>query len=958
MKTKYIPLLAILLLIWLLALGCSGAGGAVTPDLAGSDNTDIKIAEGSHYTWGLWQWVIDPQNETLDIIQLRTGNFHLNALPFLEPPVLSMLTLETLKFDGNLVEADVGLRHPFTGLKEFTGFDVHGIVITNGSVTGFNDPDIRMAGPGDTRLLNPDGFTRWWNPAEFPLNNGTIYSYTDGLLGTADAVGNYNCTINAYKSYSDDLTDVDMPLNEMDPMSRCVFSAGQKNIRHYTIEIGDDGLILNYAVDACWHYPVGDPPWNVPESFSSDANSIEAWNLSTTIVENSLYNVDTGNGGDLSLQFDVWDHYNSELNKIRVESPGNFPMTEVSSPSSGGDGYSTYEVNIPDATPGPDMIDLLVTVESEDQGYQGLVPGAMLSSYFVLHLPVACIAPMQLQIQVPNGGESWQVGSDEEIIWLSSDVPGTVYIEYSKDNFVSDIHTIATDEENDGSYLWENIPDDQSDTVRVRITSTLDPLIFDISDDDFSIVDYGDLEGWARTWGSPDYDLAYTPAIDSAGNIYVLGIFFDTTDFDPGEGEDIHTTNGEYDCYLSKFNADGDHLWAVTWGGTGIDIGTDLTLDDAGNVIVTGTFAGQVDFDPGPGQEIRTSKGSDDIFISKFDPDGSLIWVDAFGGKYVDGGFGWWAPGVATDEFGSIYITGGFRDEVDFDPGPGETKLKAVGYADVFLAAYDSSGGFLWARAWGYYQIEYGEDLTVDSMGYIYVTGLFEGEIDFDPGPNEDKHESAGYLDCFLAKYDTDGNYYWVKTWGGEQIEVPRGVALDSMGGLYITGQFEATVDFDPGPGVDEHTAHGSDPENEEVFILKLDTDGDFHWAATWGSDYYDIGWDVAVDIHDDVYVVGYYQFTVDFNPGPGVNEYTSNGDCDIFMSKFSPDGNYLWTRSWGSAEEDIAYGVECNPEGFVYVAGSFEDSFDFNAGPGIDIHTSNGLADAFLMKLLPNGYF
>ena len=143
--------LILLLVILTASLGCSGSSGdmASAPDV----QTPSKSATvSSHYTWGLWQFTADPAAETLDAVQLRSGNFHLNALPFLEPPPLLYLTLETLQFNGNIIDADIGLRHPFLGLNEFTGFDVCGIFISNGSVSGFDDAS---AGNGRRRGYAP-----------------------------------------------------------------------------------------------------------------------------------------------------------------------------------------------------------------------------------------------------------------------------------------------------------------------------------------------------------------------------------------------------------------------------------------------------------------------------------------------------------------------------------------------------------------------------------------------------------------------------------------------------------------------------------------------------------------------------------------------------------------------------------------------------------------------------------
>lgn len=281
----------------LFILGCSSAAEnpIAVPEPAPC------ITTSNHYNWGLWQFVVNPEEANLDIIQLRSGEMHLNALTFLEPPPLVNLTLESpLQFTGNILDVDIGLRHPYLGLKEFTGFDVCGIFITSGSVTGFSDTSIRMAGEGDTRLLNPDGYTRWWNPTEFP-NDKTIFSYKDGLLGTTNSVAQFSSTLNAYKYFCDELTDPNMPLSGMDAESRCFFSTGAKNIRHYTIELGG-GLIFNYAVDASWQFPTGPKPWDVPDDFPPSANRPEAWNASITEIENTLYNDGTNSGVDLNCQ--------------------------------------------------------------------------------------------------------------------------------------------------------------------------------------------------------------------------------------------------------------------------------------------------------------------------------------------------------------------------------------------------------------------------------------------------------------------------------------------------------------------------------------------------------------------------------------------------------------------------------------------------------------------------------
>ena len=252
-------LLIFLTLIFLtigIAAGCSSGGD--TPLAPGDGIARESSGEPAHMLWGMYQFVLDKHSATMDIIPIRAADMHVNVLPFLEPPAFVNVSLESLHINGNIVEADIGLRHPFLGLAEFTGFDVSGILIGSGSITGFPDTGIRLAGPGNVRLLNADGYSRWWNPTEFPHNAGML-GYVDGLLGTPDFAGNFNATVNGYKYFCDDLTSPNAPLSDVDPLYRGMFTPGNKIVRRYTIDMGA-GLVFNYALDACWEYPIGSPP--------------------------------------------------------------------------------------------------------------------------------------------------------------------------------------------------------------------------------------------------------------------------------------------------------------------------------------------------------------------------------------------------------------------------------------------------------------------------------------------------------------------------------------------------------------------------------------------------------------------------------------------------------------------------------------------------------------------------
>ena len=374
----------IILLMVAVIFGCSQGASPITPIEQAENLYTADAFESTHVLWGLWQFVCNPDNGTVDVVPQRYSDLHLNALRFLEPPAGLYLSLESPpQFTGNVLDVDIGLRHPFLGLPQFTGFDVCGILISSGSVSGFDDPDIIMKGEGDTRLINADGYTRWWNPDEFPYNaEHPIYGYQDGLLGMSDDAADYNATLNGYKYFADGL-DPDEPVWDTEIDLRGMFAAGQKNVRHYRIEM-DEGFVFNYAVDANWK-SCGLPPSQIepPDSFAPEANRPEAWAVSVIETENTLYYEPTAQGGTLGLDILVYDWYNADLNTVYGESLDGIPYTAATGSIDGGENYSTYHLDLTGdllATDGD--IAILITVESEVEDYGGLLPGETVTAYF------------------------------------------------------------------------------------------------------------------------------------------------------------------------------------------------------------------------------------------------------------------------------------------------------------------------------------------------------------------------------------------------------------------------------------------------------------------------------------------------------------------------------------------------------------------------------------------------
>lgn len=258
---------------------------------------------------------------------------------------------------------------------------------------------------------------------------------------------------------------------------------------------------------------------------------------------------------------------------------------------------------------------------------------------------------------------------------------------------------------------------------------------------------------WGRQLGGTNEEQGLAIAVDGSGNVYTTGTFQATVDFDPGTGAANLTATGTTygDVYVSKLNASGNYVWAKSWGGVDTDRGNGIKVDASGNVYVTGNFQNATDFDPGAGTTNITSQGLTDVFISKLDVSGSLLWVKTWGGTSSDNG-----QGITVDGGGNIYVTGGFMSaNVDFDPGTGTTSSSSAGGFDVFLSKLDASGNFKWVQTWGSTNNDVGYASAIATKT-VYVTGTYAGTVDFDPGTGTTNitYQGTGtVLDLFISKF-------------------------------------------------------------------------------------------------------------------------------------------------------------------------------------------------------------
>jgi hypothetical protein len=455
----------------------------------------------------------------------------------------------------------------------------------------------------------------------------------------------------------------------------------------------------------------------------------------------------------------------------------------------------------------------------------------------------------------------------------------------------------------------------------------------------------GDLM-WAKNFGGVGEDSGNNIFVDSNGNVYLTGYFEGTIDFDPGSGTFNLTDAGGGDIFISKLDSNGNFLWAKSMGGSTEDSAFGIAVDLSGNIYTTGYFTGTADFDPGVGVANLTTAGGGDAFVSKLDSNGNFVWAKNMGGNSFEAG-----SSIAIDGSGNVYTVGFFQVVADFDPGAGTFILTPVGGTDLFISKLDNSGNFVWAIDIGGTNNDFGNDIAVDSSGNIYTTGNFQVTVDFDPGAGIANLTSAGLRDIFVSKLDGSGNFVWTKSVGGTGLDTGNGIALDSGGNVYTVGNFESIVDFDPGMG----TANLASAGGSDIFVTKLNNNGDFVWAESMGGTASDSGSTITVDSALNVYTTGAFAATADFDPGVNTAKLISAGLGDIFISKLDGNGNFVWAKSMGGTGVDNGSGIALDLIGSVYTTGYFEGTGDFDPGVGVINLTSAGLDDIFVSKLEGN---
>jgi len=518
-------------------------------------------------------------------------------------------------------------------------------------------------------------------------------------------------------------------------------------------------------------------------------------------------------------------------------------------------------------------------------------------------------------------------------------------------------------------------------------------------DNDAFIVKYnsdGTL-AWSTNIGQSDgADKGYGITTDSSGNIFATGYFKGNVDID-GDGTDDLTAQGGGDVYVVKFQSDGTFDWATNVGGTGWDVGWDITTDSSGNVIITGQFEENIDLD-GDGTDDLINAGNFDAFIIKLGENGvtnqapsftssasvsiaenttDVITVSATDADsdpltyFITGGDDQSLfdidslSGAVTFTNAPDYETPGdangdniYNLEVTVDDGNGGTDAQTLSITvtdeDETPPTPSAAPQVVWSHYFGDSSNDYGTGLSSDSSGNIFATGNFHGSIDLD-GDGTIDLTSAGGQDAYLAKYTSSGSLAWVTQIGSSGYDAGNGITTDSSGNLIATGFFSGNIDLD-GNGTDDLTTLANN-SNKQAYIAKYNNDGSLSWANQVRMPNGVEGIAVSTDNSGNVVATGTFTGNIDLN-GDGTDDLASVGVAgvdDSYILKYNSDGSFAWANQIGGTSNDKGTAISTDSAGNVFATGNFQGDLDLDGDGTIDL-TNAGGSDVYIAKYTSNG--
>lgn len=418
-----------------------------------------------------------------------------------------------------------------------------------------------------------------------------------------------------------------------------------------------------------------------------------------------------------------------------------------------------------------------------------------------------------------------------------------------------------------------------------------------------------------RTGPSANKQGEYVTTLKVRGDVlYIAGSFQATANFDTRPGAEFNRrSDGYHDAFIAAYRvADGSLVNAFSFGGPFDDVVKDLAFTSNGDLIATGQFTRQADFNPLSAVTSRQADGRDDIFVARYTPEGRLTWVYTAGGDAIrlderDSG-----EGVAVDANDNVYVTGSFAGRADWDPSPAKFRVEAIDKTDAFLLRLSPRGKLDYIKPFGGEGYDGGRNIAIDAQNRLYISGYFSETANLDPGAGrislvareegdsrdtDDDDQGIDEFDLFLGQYSLTGDAAWVRQIGGDDYELLGQMRLADDGSVLVSGSFAGRIEF-----------YGA---RSAAALRSVAGDDDFDDDSN----------------RDDSY--------------------------DAFVVRYSPRGGFVSAVKVGGNGDDWGNALGFNASsGQLAFAGIFRNTANFGLDGGSPRVRSNGLQDAFLLGL------
>ena len=460
-----------------------------------------------------------------------------------------------------------------------------------------------------------------------------------------------------------------------------------------------------------------------------------------------------------------------------------------------------------------------------------------------------------------------------------------------------------------------------------------------------------------ETIGDAGVEQGQLLALDHQGNIYLAGSFIGTTDLDPGTSKATFTSAGPTttDIFIAKYDKDGKYIWGFTLGGLQNDTPTDLKIDDAGDVFLCGSFTGTVNFNPKSTKTQKISKGKSDAFLAKYNSDGILVWVDAFGGIGDD-----IPTSMFVDILGSISVTGYFDQTINLDPTlPPNTNamFTSNGSTDIFVANYNDLGDYEYGFSIGGAGEDKAYAITLDSDLSLILAGSFQQTVDFEVGVDEYPLTSSGPINGFIVKYDIIGTlmYGFKLTTVGQSVV--NKLVIDASDNIISAGTYTKLCNFNP-----NGTANLTPKVKSDIFLAKYDVDGKYIWAYSTAADSLNSITSLTADKDNNLVITGIYAKSISLDLKNQLKSFTSlsKNNWDGFLAKYNQNCDLLWTA--GVGYDKPLGGLSFNHTAFddslniISTGNIYSTSTFYSEKENLKLSAFGGGIDAFLVKYTKDG--